>query len=203
MVEAMKNIAALFVEVDGAYFDLPGIEPWDEGRDARAYSGPYPVIAHPPCQRWGALGVANYSRWGGEHNRPGNDGGCFSSALESVRRFGGVLEHPAKSMAFKAHGISIPRGHGWSKSICGGWICEVWQSAYGHKANKATWLYYFGSTRPPELRWDRPRGTHQVGFYDKRGKSKNKPTLSKLEAISTPPEFRDVLISIARKARAA
>lgn len=33
-------IAALFVQRDGCYWDLPGIDPWDEERDARLYDGP-------------------------------------------------------------------------------------------------------------------------------------------------------------------
>lgn len=46
-------IAALYVQTGGCYFGLPGVDPWDEARDARKYAGPYPVVAHPPCQRWG------------------------------------------------------------------------------------------------------------------------------------------------------
>jgi hypothetical protein len=46
-------IAALFVETNGCYFNLPGVDPWDINRDARKYAGPHPVVAHPPCQRWG------------------------------------------------------------------------------------------------------------------------------------------------------
>ena len=46
-------IAALYVQTGGAYFDLPNVDPWDEQRDAREYKGPHPVVAHPPCQRWG------------------------------------------------------------------------------------------------------------------------------------------------------
>ena len=45
-------IAALFVETNGCYFGLPGVDPWDINRDARAYPGPHPVVAHPPCQLW-------------------------------------------------------------------------------------------------------------------------------------------------------
>lgn len=45
-------IAALYVKKNGAYFGLEGVDPWDETRDARLYDGPYPVVAHPPCQRW-------------------------------------------------------------------------------------------------------------------------------------------------------
>ena len=198
----MQPIAALYVQTGGSYYNLPGVIPHDEECDARTYVGPHPVVAHPPCQRWGQLGAASYARWGGEHNRPGNDGGCFKAALFDVRRFGGVLEHPAKSQAWVAFDLPKPVGSGWIKTPCDGWVCEVWQSAYGHKANKATWLYYVGQQPPPDLRWDRPRGSHQVGFQDQRGKAANKPTLSAKDAAATPPDFRDELIKIARMSRA-
>lgn len=192
-------IAALYVEKGGVYFGLPGVDPWDEDRDARTYPGPWPVVAHPPCQRWGKLGRVNYVRWGGEHNQPGNDGGCFRAALEAVETWGGVLEHPAGSYAWPEHRLVTPTGYGWNKSGPG-WVCEVWQSAYGHKARKATWLYYVGRPLPPQLDWSRPDGTHQVGFQDRRGKDRNKPTLSGKDAAATPIAFRDVLLGIARTA---
>lgn len=197
----MRNettIAALYVEKDGCYFGLPGVDPWDEARDARLYAGPWPVVAHPPCQRWGALGNASFARWGGDHNRPGNDGGCFAAAVAAVRSFGGVIEHPAQSRAFSAHGLGTPAGIGWQRCLDGGWVCEVWQSAYGHRANKATWLYFVGAGRPPEMRWERPTGSHQVGRQDQRGKEANKPPLSPKEARATPVLFRDELIALAR-----
>jgi len=77
------------------------------------------------------------------------------------------------------------------------YVCEVWQSAYGHRAAKATWLYYVGDLRPFNLRWSRQKGTHQIGFQDRRGKALNKPTLSRREANATPIEFRDELIRLA------
>jgi len=193
----VEVIAALYVQPNGCYFGLPDVDPWPQERDARLYDGPHPVVAHPPCQLWGAMAAVNYARWGGEHNRPGNDQGCFISALFAVRRWGGVLEHPAKSRAWAAYGLDAPRSIGWQRCSDGGWVCEVWQSAYEHRANKATWLYAYGLT-PPPLRWDRPVGSHQVGFQDQRGKARNKPTLSKKEANATPLEFRDALINIAR-----
>ena len=192
-------IAALYVETDGCYFGLPGVDPWDASRDARLYDGPAPVVAHPPCERWGAMANVNFARWGGEHNRPGNDGGCFRFALASVQKFGGVLEHPAKTRAWAAHGITRPTCLGWQKTP-EGWVCEVWQSAYGHRANKATWLLYVGTALPIDLKWDRVTGSHQVGFHDQRGKAKNKPTLSRREARATPEHFRDALICLARNA---
>lgn len=55
---ALQTVAALYVERGGCYWDQPGVDPWDEARDARLYDGPWPVVAHPPCQRWGRY-------WGG------------------------------------------------------------------------------------------------------------------------------------------
>lgn len=192
-------IAALYVQDDGCYVGIDCVDPWPESRDARTYAGPHPVVAHPPCQRWGRLGVVNFARWGGEHNRPGNDGGCFAAALASVNDHGGVLEHPAYSSAWPAFGLPRPPVSGWGRTAAG-WSCEVWQSAYGHKARKRTWLYYRGERAPLEAHWDRVPGTHQVGFHDQRGKDRNKPTLSKAEANATPPAFRDYLIALARHA---
>ena len=80
-------------------------------------------------------------------------------------------------------------------------MCEVWQSAYGHLANKATGLYYFGERPPLQMKWERSERTHQIGFHDQRGKAANKPTLGKHEANATPIEFRDALIALAEHAR--
>jgi len=193
-------VAALFVQPTGCYSRLPFVDLWPEERDARGYSGPWPVVAHPPCQLWGRMAPINYTRWGGEHNRPGNDGGCFASALRAVRSWGGVLEHPASTKAWSANGLIAPVTMGWQRIIDGGWVCEVWQSAYGHRANKATWLYYFGRNAPRELKWERKIGTHQIGFYDQRGKGRNKPTLNKREANATPEAFRNELLSLALEA---
>lgn len=43
-------VAAPYVEANGIYAGVPGIELWDEARDARLYAGPHPVVAHPPCK---------------------------------------------------------------------------------------------------------------------------------------------------------
>jgi len=191
-------IAALFVQKDGCYYGLPDVDPWDIERDARKYKGPHPVVAHPPCQLWGRFAHVNYKRWGGEHNKPGNDGGCFASALASVRKWGGVLEHPADTYAWAAHGLDKPLGIGWRPNDLGGFVCEVWQSAYGHKARKRTWLFFVGGL-PLELRWDRRPGTHWIGHYDRKNPGNFKPGLKAKEASATPIEFRDALIALARQ----
>ena len=196
----MIDVAALFVETDGVYFELEDVETWDKCWDARLYSGSNPIVAHPPCQLWGKFAKVNYIRWGGSHNKPGNDGGCFKSALWNLKRCGGVLEHPAFSYAWEVFDLPKPSGIGWINQN-GFWICEVWQSAYGHKARKRTWLLYVGKNPPFELRWERKDGSHQIGGYDRRGKNKNKPTISGKEASRTPIEFRDELIKLARNSR--
>jgi hypothetical protein len=199
-------IAALFVETGGVYFGLSDVDPYDVRRDARAYAGPDPVITHSPCQLWGALAFVNFKRWGGEHNRPGNDGGCFASAVKNVRVWCGVLEHPAFSRAWARYGLVKPNAAGWRFTGMGPgkrqhWVCEVWQSAYGHKARKRTWLYYVGFQKPFDLKWERLPGTHQCGQPDQRGKARNKPSLTKREASATPPAFRDTLIKLAHHSR--
>jgi hypothetical protein len=145
--------------------------------------------------------VINFKRWGGEHNKPGNDQGCFESALKSVRKFYGVLEHPAFSKAWDKFNIPRPKQIGWNELGNEEFMCEVWQNAYGHKARKRTWIFVKSKSKPQELFWDRLPGTHQIGFYDQRGKNKNKPTLSGKRASETPELFKKVLIEIARSAK--
>ncbi len=143
-------IAALFVEEDGVYAGREDVDAWGISRDARLYAGPYPIVAHPPCERWGRY-------WSGGpsakvRRKLGDDGGCFASALASVRRWGGVIEHPEATHAWVAHGLpKPPKSGGWIEAP-GGWTCCVEQGHYGHAARKATWLYRTGA-RPPELIW--------------------------------------------------
>lgn len=193
----MTKIAALFVETDGYYFGLPDVDPWDITRDARTYEGDDPVVAHPPCFLWVNMAAVNWKRY--RRQLPawypgGDDEGCFASALASVRRCGGVLEHPASSFAWKQFELPRPQRGMW----IGGpreWVTEVWQAAYGHKCRKRTWLFYCGKW-PPSLDWTPKQGTHQVGWFDR-----NKPTVSKKDANRTPPAFRDALLALARGAR--
>lgn len=202
------QIAALYVEPAGAYQGIPGVDCWDEYRDARLYPGPYPVVAHSPCQRWGKF-------WHGSTRKPhqfklGADNGCFAAALGAVRAYGGVLEHPMDSKAWPWFNLnSPPREGGWiAADFHGGWTCCVYQGHYGHFAGKGSWLYAVGCDLP-ELRWGpceqriHPRALELHGYEKARrigmvamigGKDKT--------AIrnGTPPEFRDLLLSIARTA---
>jgi len=200
-------IAALYVETDGAYFGLPGVDPWDEQRDAREYAGPHPVVAHPPCQRWGRY-------WHGSTRRPhqyrkGEDGGCFAAALTAVRNYGGVLEHPKDSAAWDYFGIAKPPQHGgWVKADAfGGMTCCVWQGHYGHFAGKGTWLYAVSKQPLPELIWGASDSGPTTEMVERYGYEKARK-IGRMALVggkdktrirnATPPAFRDVLLGIAR-----
>jgi hypothetical protein len=202
-------IAALYVQTNGCYFGLPDVDPWDEARDARLYAGPWPVVAHPPCERWGRY-YAGGPSWKGPPKRKGDDGGCFAAALAAVRLWGGVLEHPEASSAWREFGLNAPPRHGaWIVAdFFGGWTCCVEQGAYGHRARKATWLYANG-VELPSLRWGRApgdfvrlgEGSHSVEERARAVRTGACQRLSKQQRAATPPAFRDLLIGIARSAR--
>jgi len=196
-------IAALFVEAKGPYAGLPGVDLWPQSRDARTYAGPWPVVAHPPCARWCRLAGLVQARWG---HKIGDDGGCFAAALASVRRWGGVLEHPAYSKAWAAFDLPkpSPRG-GWQRGIAGEWVAHVEQGNYGHPAKKATWLYAFGVTDLPSLDWHQtPDGQSRalVSWCGNHVKStETRPRVGKRAAAETPKAFRDLLIRIAQTSK--
>jgi len=191
-------VAALYVEPNGCYFGVPCVDLWGETRDARRYEGPWPVVAHPPCDRWCQMAPVNQARYG---HKVGDDGGCFEAALRAVRTYGGVLEHPALSLAWRAFKLPRPdTGGGWNRTICGGWTCHVEQRNYGHRARKATWLYAFGMT-PPPLKWGRglpPEGWISTDRPRHELAALGIAQLGKKEAKATPVAFRDLLLSIAR-----
>ena len=221
----MSMVAALYVEKDGAYFGLEGVDPWDEERDARLYAGPWPVVAHPPCARWSRLAGFTEARFG---YKRGEDGGCFAVALEAVRTFGGVIEHPAHSAAWDRFNLPEPVWReGWNLSFCGGASCYIEQGRYGLPVKKATWLYVYGVeyAQLPELRWGytpdgeghEPNGAFggMDNWRDRWGRPSDVGTHPR--AVSeffrgnrhnglrsrTPEAFRDALLGIARSARPA
>jgi len=210
------TIAALFVETGGSYFGLPGVDPWDETRDARKYAGLWPVVAHPPCQRWGKFwaGQPLHIAKTGERKIKGDDSGCFAAALAAVRAWGGVLEHPEGSHAWAHFGLrKPPRDGGWIKAEdFGGWTCCIEQGQYGHYARKPTWLLVYGVERRdlPDLRWGRSEPKFPQWALDRYGLAKCKRAgelafkgggKDSAPRIGTPPEFRDLLISIAKTAQ--
>lgn len=214
----MIQVAALFVDKRGPYWNRPDVDAWDEQRDARKYAGPWPVVAHPPCQRWGRY-------WSGGPSAKvrrglGDDDGCFKDALYSVRRWGGVLEHPEASHAYGWFQLPRPpKTGGWIQHMTDigprefvdgrlAWSCCVEQGHYGHPARKATWLYYVGP-QPPDLIWGPSSGVRlDEGFHSKAERLAARAAgvpprkrLSTVQNIVTPPAFAELLISLARNSR--
>lgn len=206
----MLTVAALYVDPRGCYAGLEGVEPWGlPDRDARLYAGPWPVVAHPPCERWGRY-------WSGGPSAKvrrnlGDDGGCFAAALAAVRRWCGVLEHPEASHAWRVHGLQAPpKSGGWIMASDGvGFTCCVEQGHYRHRARKATWLYLVTDCALPKLIWGPCSGKSRldVGYHSSaeraRGVRVAERRLTKTECIATPPAFRDVLLAMARTAKRA
>lgn len=125
-------VAALFVCASSPYWGLPGVDCYDESRDARSYRGALPVVAHPPCRGWGQLRAMS------KHQPDELDLGFF--AVDAVRTWGGVLEHPARSGLWDAAGLPRPgRSDGY------GYTLAIQQSDFGHRAPKGTWLYICGA----------------------------------------------------------
>ena len=195
----LSKVAALYVDGSGIYSRMPGVEVWDEARDARKYAGPYPVVAHPPCARWCMLAATVERRYG---YKRGDDGGCFAAALHAVRSFGGVLEHPAWSAAWRAHDLNAPPlGGAWvNADFMGGWTTYVSQAHYGHPAQKGTWLYARG-VELPLLEWSAPPPATAVCSYFNIRADDNRPRLRTREASATPKAFAHVLLAMARSVR--
>lgn len=211
---AARVVAALYVDPRGPYPKMQGVDAWDEARDARKYAGPHPVVAHPPCQRWGRYwfgGPTAHLR--GARRTLGDDGGCFAAALDVVRQWGGVLEHPADSHAWQHFGLcKPPRNGGWVVADNeGGITCCVEQGHYGHRARKATWLYACNvDSPPPALVWGPSTADARLddGFHSSEERAaaraagkKSHKRLSRLECRVTPPAFAESLLALARTVR--
>jgi len=196
-------IAALFVDPAGCYSELPDVEFWGPDRDARFYRGPHPIVAHPPCERWGRY-------WHGSPRKPhqyqlGDDNGCFEAALRSLVLCGGVLEHPAYSKAWDAFDLPKPDHRGGWRLAGGFAVAHVEQAHYGHIARKATWLLAHEPCMLPELIWGRaeqrlsPIAVERHGYEKARrsGVMAYGKDRSRIRA-ATPIPFRDLLIKIAK-----
>jgi hypothetical protein len=127
--------------------------------------------------------------------------------LASVRKYGGVLEHPEASHAWKAHGLTTPpKKGGWIEADDqGGWTCCVEQGHYGHRARKATWLYAHG-IKLPDLKWGKAEGKDRLdeGFHSAKerqlSKAKPRQRLTPKECEATPLKFAKLLVAMARTA---
>lgn len=189
---SVKPVAALFVRSDSIYKTMAGVDAWDELRDARRWLGGAPVVAHPPCRLWGKLRqFAKASNAQAERQ-------LALDAVAHVRRFGGVLEHPAESTLWIAAGLPTPgrAPDGW-----GGWTAEIRQCDWGHKAEKLTWLYIVGC-HPDSLPPLPPRSEPTGVIKPQRGIPRDgRKIVTKAERERTPPDLAEWLVNVARSAK--
>jgi len=188
------DASALYVDRLGPYPKLVA-DWWDAERDARLYDGPNPIVAHPPCGPWGRL------RHLSKHDSPE----LAIRAVEQVRTFRGVLEHPRHSLLFEHCGLPKP---GDLPDAWGGVTIEVSQCDWGHPARKMTWIYIVGARELPPMPAPR-EPTHWIsggrGREGKKAKTTPVPTGIKVcsaqQRRRTPVAFAEWLLEIAASAR--
>lgn len=191
----MTAVAVLFAREDSIYKQMQGCDVYDIKRDARTWSGGSPVVAHPPCRAWGRL--RKFAK-----PRP-DEKELALFAVEQVRRFGGVLEHPEGSTLWPTAGLPAPG----QRDVFGGWTLPVYQCWFGHRAEKATLLYIVGCEPRdiPEFPLALGEATHVIaqhrtlrdGSRLKKGMPGWRPEVTKREREHTPELFAKWLVSLA------
>ncbi len=188
----IMTVAVLFARADSNYKSLAGCDVWDAERDARRWTGGRPVVAHPPCRAWGRLRRFAKPRKGERH--------LATWAIRQVRKWGGVLEHPAGSTLWKRAHLPAPG----ERDTYGGWTLGIWQNWWGHRATKATLLYICGCEphEIPLMPMVLGEGTHVVKRDTRgNGRNRNKPHLTKAEREHTPPALAEWLVELAAKCK--
>lgn len=190
-MQSPATVAVLFARSDSVYKTLPGCDVWDIDRDARNWPGGSPVVAHPPCRAWGKLS---------HFARPRVDEKALALfAVDMVRKFGGVLEHPSESTLWAAKAMPAA---GRAPDQFGGWTALVRQCDWGHRAEKPTNLYIVGC-HPDDLPPLPPsrEPTHVIGDVGRASLGNKKPEVSKEERERTPPQLATWLVELARKCK--
>jgi hypothetical protein len=195
----METVAALFVRRDSIYKEMPGVDAWDAERDARTWAGSCPVVAHPPCRAWGTLRALA---------KPRHDEKELAVwAVAQVRKFGGVLEHPKRSTLWPHCGLPAIG----EKDKFGGWTLPIFQSSFGHRAEKATLLYIVGCApaQIPDMPLVLGDASHVIassgrrtdGTRIRRGDAGWRPEVNKSEREHTPAELAAWLVALARRCK--
>lgn len=193
-----RTVAVLCAARKTSYREIPGVEIYDEVRDARTFPGGMPVIAHPPCRRWTTFG-ANMLKATAKHgNRLPTDAEIKQErelglwCARQVQENGGILEQPAGSKLFESAGLPLPGLPQSPESFS----LHVWQAWWGYPLKKGTWLYFCGISKfvieiPFVLR---PLNTHDGREWD------FKISHSSRMRSHTVPAFANWLVDLARTA---
>ena len=130
-----QDVAACFVRVDSVYKRLLPGRTYDIHKPAYLLPVGVKAIYHPPCRAWG-----NYAHLA--KPRPGEKDLALW-AMDRVRRFGGILEHPKTSRL-------------WQYLMPGDNTVAINQCDFGHGALKPTLLFYNRLGAMPPLPSPRP-----------------------------------------------
>jgi len=192
----IEKVAVLFAMKDSIYKTLPGCDVYDKDRNALTFTGGMPIIAHPPCRTWGTLKAFSTA--------PQSEHELAIWAIEQVRKWGGVLEHPKGSTLFRETKCGLPGG---LPDEHGGILIQIDQFHWGHKARKRTLLYIVGTYDLPPIPKRKGKPTHVI---DRPGKNRKKerpnsagklPWCSKKEREATPLDFAKWLVEVARRSQ--
>lgn len=190
----MITVAVLFARSDSNYKTIDGCDVWDAEREARNWGGGCQVIAHPPCRAWGRLR---------HFAKPRHDEKALALfAVEQVRRFGGVLEHPEASTLWAAAGLPLPR---CGRDEFGGWTLPISQFWWGHRAEKKTWLYIVGCEPGsiPVMPLALGEAPCVIGLWSGRDKRPGmwRKEISKAEREHTPGKLALWLVDLAKRCK--
>ena len=124
-------------------------------------------------------------------------------AVQQVQKFGGVLEHPKNSTLWQEAELPPPG----TFDRFGGWTLPVFQSWFGHKAEKATLLYIVGVSPAdiPEIPLALGEPAYVCGSPGRRtdgtrlhkGDYGWRPEITKAEREATPEPFAHWLVDLA------
>lgn len=186
-------ISVLFVAKNSVYKTLSDsagepLDCWDEERDAMLWPGGNPIVAHPPCRLFCALRHLSTA--------PIEEKQLAYWAVDQVREWGGVLEHPARSTLWENCVLPWP-----GERDQYGFTYSVDQFWFGHQARKPTWIYICGTT-PREL----PEVPLRFGHFKDIWGGKNRLTNGGRWSGSrsaTPPTFAKWLIQTAERCATA
>jgi len=191
---AREMISVLFAARNSIYKTIPGLDVWDEDRDALKWPGGNPGIFHPPCRLFSQIAYLAKSA-------PQEEKQLGYWSVDAVRKNGGVLEQPANSSLWRECEIAMPGssdGDGFSISVPQFW--------FGHKARKNTWLYICGMRLKdlPSIPFKLGEATHTVGGGLSESRKRNvvyKPSLWSTERSATPVAFAHWLVESAERAQ--
>lgn len=162
-------ISVLCAKKNSTYKNIPGIDVWDENRDAYFFTGSNPVITHAPCAQW--------SRMKAFANDNPDEKELAYFCLNKVIRNGGIFEHPAGSTFYKEVGILKD-------------VYSIDQSWWGFPARKRTYLF-FRDCKPLPYPLFQHIPIVRVGSR----KGKKDPEISKTMRSTTVLSFAQYLIN--------